>query len=178
MTHRPFDPNELDQPATDAGRVIPELESYLADTGTGAPRGLGQSVMAAIEREPAPRRGFPSWLMLPPGWKGTRRVVRAGVLAATLLIAIAGAILAGQLTGLIRNVGSGSPTPVESVSPRPSESTIPRPTIRPSSSPQESEAAHQSPGDSGASESSEGETPQGSAGDTSGNAAPRPSQGD
>ena len=179
MTHRPFDPNELDQPTTDAGHAAAELESYLGDTATGAPRGLGQSVMAAIEQEPAPRRGFLSWLMLPFGWNGTRRVLRAGVLAATLVIAIAGAILAGQLTGLIRNAGTGSPTPTESVSPAPSESPIPTPTASPSRSPQQSEAAHGSPSASGAPEASEGETPGGSADEGSEDSTtPRSSQGE
>lgn len=167
MTHRPFDPNELDQPATDADRTIVELENYLADTATGAPRGLGQRVMAAIEQEPAPRGGFLSWLLTPSGSNtGMRRFARAGVLAATLVVAIAGAIFAGQLTGLVRNVGSGSPTPVESVSPTPSESVAPSPTTSPkatsSGSPQASEDALASPGATGTPDASEDETPEAS----------------
>jgi hypothetical protein len=168
MTHRPFDPSELDQPTTDTRRAVAEIESYLADTATVAPRGLGQGVVAAIEREPAPRRGFLSWLMMPSGLNNrARRVARAGLLAATLVIAIAGAILAGQLTGMIRNVGSGSPTPVESVSPAPSESVGPSPRISPSSSPKQSEGAHESPGASGGPGSSEAEVPGGSVDESS-----------
>ncbi len=167
MTRPPFDPNELDQPSTDAGRAIAELDSYLADTATGAPRGLGERVMAAIEQEPVPHRGFLSWLLMPAGANnGLRRVARAGVLAATLVVAIGGAIFAGQLTGLIRNVGSGSPTPVESVSPAPSESLAPSPTATPeatsSGSPEASEDVHQSPGASETPDASEDETPEAS----------------
>lgn len=167
MTRRPFDPNELNQPVSDPDRTVAELESYLGDTATGAPRGLGERVMAAIEQEPTPSRGFLSWLLAPAvGSNGLRRVARAGVLAATLVVAIGGAIFAGQLTGLIRNVGSGSPTPVESVSPAPSESLAPGPTATPeataSGSPEASEDAHQSPGASETPEASEDETPEAS----------------
>jgi hypothetical protein len=181
VTRPPFDPNELDQPSTDADRAIAELESYLADTATGAPRGLGERVMAAIEQEPAPHRGFLSWLLTPAGANsGLRRVARAGVLAATLVVAIGGAIFAGQLTGLIRNVGSGSPTPVESVSPTPSESVMPSPSTSPvptsSGSPEASEDAHQSPGATGTPGASEDETPEASSdGSGEGSKTPRPS---
>jgi hypothetical protein len=181
MTRRPFDPNELDRPSPDADRAIAELESYLADTATGAPRGLGQRVMATIEQEPAPRRGFLSCLLTPSGSNsGLRRVARASVLAATLVVAIAGAIFAGQLTGLIRNVGSGSPTPVESVSPAPSESLVPGPTISPeatSGSPEPSEDAYQSPDASGTLDASGDETPEGSPEESSGESkTPRPTK--
>ena len=59
MTRRPFDPNELGPPWTDADPSVTELESYLADTATGAPRGLEQRVMAAVEQEPC--RAAASW---------------------------------------------------------------------------------------------------------------------
>jgi hypothetical protein len=167
MTRRPFDPSELDQPSADADRTIAELESYLGDTATGAPRGLEQRVMAAVEQEPVPRRGFLAWLLTPPAsGAGARRFARAGLLAATLVIAVAGALFAGQLADLVRNVGSGSPTPTESVSPPPSQSVAPGPTTSseptPSSSPKASEDAHQSPEASGTSEASENETPEAS----------------
>jgi hypothetical protein len=182
VTRRPFDPNELDQPSTDADRAIAELESYLADTATGAPRGLRERVMAAIEQEPAPRRGFLSWLLTPSGANGgLRRVARAGVLAATLVIAVAGALLAGELTGFLRNVGSGSPTPVESVSPAPSNSLVPGLTASPeatsSGSPEPSEDAPQSPGASETPEASEHETPEASPGESGDESkTPRPTR--
>ncbi len=171
MTRRPFDPNELDQPSADADRAIGELESYLDDTAVGAPRGLEQRVMAAVEREPAPRRGFLAWLLAPAGpGGGTRRFARAGLLAATLVMAVAGALFAGQLADLVRNTGTGSPTPSQSVSPIPSESVAPSPTtsVEPSASgsPEASEDDHQSPGATGTPDASEDETPEASSDDT------------
>lgn len=181
MTRRPFNPDELDQPSDDADRIIAELESYLADTATGAPRGLEQRVMAAIEHEPAPHRGFLAWLLTPSGsGAGMRRFARAGLLAATLVMAVAGALFAGQLADLVRNVGSGSPTPVESVSPAPSESLLPSPTTSPeatsSGSPEASEDAQGSPGATGTPDASEGETPDASPEETAEESkTPRPS---
>lgn len=186
MTHRPFDPHELDQPSVDAERPIAELESYAADTATGAPHGLVQRVMAAVEQEPAPVRGFLGWLLTPSG-SGLRRVARASVLAATLVIAVAGAIFAGQLTGLIRSVGNGSPSEVESVSPAPSQSPVPTrsESPRPSTSPGESateslEASGEGGGSPEASESaepSENETPEPSSdGASDASKTPRPTR--
>jgi hypothetical protein len=181
MTRRPFDPNELDQPSADADRAVAELESYQADTATGAPRGLEQRVMAAVEQEPALRRGFLAWLLTAPAsGGGMRRFARAGLVAATLVMAVAGALFAGQLADLVRNVGSGSPTPIESVSPAPSESLVPSPTpsTEPSSSgsPEASEDAQVSPGATGTPEASEDKTPEASSDESSEESeTPRPS---
>ena len=182
MTRRPFDPNELDQPSADADRAIAELESYLADTAAGAPRGLEQRIMAAVEQEPAPRRGFFAWLLTPPAsGGGMRRFARAGLVAATLVMAVAGALFAGQLADLVRNVGNGSPTPIESVSPPPrSESVAPSPTITveptSSGSPDASEDAQQSPGATGTPEASADETPEASSDESEEESkTPRPS---
>lgn len=182
MTRRPFDRGEVDQPLGDAERTVAELESYLADTAMGAPRGLHERVMAAIEHEPAPHRGFLSWLVTPSGsGVGMRRFVRAGLLAATLVMAVAGALFAGQLSGLIRNVGSGSPTPTETVSPLPSESVRPSSTTSdeasPSGSPEASQDTHGSPGASKSAGASADETPDTSPEETpgaSGTARPSP----
>jgi hypothetical protein len=164
MSRRPFDPSELDQPSTDADRAIAELDAYLATTATVAPRGLEQRVMAAVEREPAPRRGFIAWLLAPPSPSGgLRRFARAGALAATLVLAVAGALFAGQLADLVRTVGSGSQTPTESVSPTQSESVAPTLTTssEPSSSesPEQTDAAGESPEPPGGPDASENETP-------------------
>lgn len=182
MTRRPFDPDELGPPPADADHAIPKLESYLVDTATGAPHGMARRIMAAVEQEPAPGRGFLGWLLAPSGATSRLgRLARASVLAATLVIAIGGAIFAGELTGLIRNVGNGSPSEVESVSPTPSASEEPSPTISPESSssesPGSSEDARQSPHASGAPGGSEAETPD--ATDDGGQAAsrtPRPTK--
>jgi hypothetical protein len=166
MTRRPFDPNELDQPSTEADRAVAGLESYLADTATRPPRGLDDRVMAAIEQEPAARRGFLAWLLTPPAsGGGMRGFARAGLLAATLVIAMAGALFAGQLADLVRNVGDGSPHPVESASPSPSPPSVaPSPTTSsepaPSSSHEASGDASESPEASGTPEGSEDETPE------------------
>ena len=183
MTRRPFDRRELDRPSADAERSVVELESYLADTAMGAPRGLEERVMAAIEAEPAPRRGFLASLLAPSGsGAGMRRLARAGLLGATLVMAVAGALFAGQLSGLIHNVGSGSPTPTptESVAPSQTESLLPSPTTSqeatPSGSPAASEDVHGSPGASTTSGASAEETPDASPEETpEGSKTPGPS---
>jgi hypothetical protein len=181
MTRRPFDPSELDQRGGDAGHSISELESYLADTATGVPRGLEERVMAAVELEPAPHRGLLAWLLTPPAsGAGIRRFARAGLLAAALVLAVAGALFAGQLADLLRNVGSGSPTPIESVSPTPAPSVhaSSTPTVEPSpaASPDGSQDAHQSPEASGTPGGTEAETPDASPEDSAAEAkSPRPS---
>jgi len=180
VSRRPFDPRELDQPAPDVDGAVSELESYVATTATDAPRGFEDRVMAAVEREPAPRRRFLAWLLVPPASAGRLgRFTRAGALAATLVLAIAGALFAGQLADLVRNVGSGgSPTP--SVSPSPSESVAPTPVTSPeltsSESPSASEAAGESLEPSGIAGSSEHESPEPSAVETpDSSTTPRPS---
>ncbi len=181
MTRRPFDPSELDQPSADADRAVAELEGYLADTATGAPGNLEQRVTAAVEQEPTPRRGMLAWLMAPGGSGGwAHGLARAGLLGATLVLAVAGALLAGQLADLVRNVGGESPTPVQSVSPSSSESVAPSPSTSPeetsSGSPDESAGAHQSPAATGTPAASGDETPEASP-DESGEESktPRPS---
>lgn len=155
MSRRPFDPGELDQPSTDAGRAIFELERYVATTATDAPRGLEDRVMAAVELEAAPRRGFLVWLLTPTAsGSGLRRFARASALAATLVLAVAGALFAGQLADVVRNIGSGSTpthTPSESVVPTPTESIGPSPSSSEEASPKQSESPEPSasPGASG-----------------------------
>jgi hypothetical protein len=164
MSRRPFDPSELDQPAPDLDRAVSELESYVATTATDAPRGFEDRVMAAVEREAAPRRGFLAWLLVPPAsGGGLGRFARAGALAATLVLAVAGALFAGQLADLVRNVGTGgSPTP--SISPSLRESVAPTlftsPGLTSSESPSASEGASETPEPSGSGAASELETPE------------------
>jgi hypothetical protein len=180
MSLRPFDPGELDQPAPDLDRAVSELESYVATTATDAPRGFEDRVMAAVEREPAPRRGFLAWLLVPPAsGGGLGRFARAGALAATLVLAVAGALFAGQLADIVRNVGTGgSPTP--SVSPSPLESVAPTlstsPGLTSSPSPDVSEGASETPKPSGTAGASEQETPEPTAIETpKASTTPRPS---
>jgi hypothetical protein len=138
MSRHPFDPRELDQPAADRDPSVDELERYVMTADAGAPHGLSDRIMAAIEGEPAPRRGFLAWLGAPSSTGGgPRRLLRVGALAATLVLAVAGALFAGQLADLVRDVG-GNATPTPSVSPSPSETTStspsPSPSIEPSPS--------------------------------------------
>lgn len=142
MSGRPFDPSELDQPVEGIDQPISELERYATSTATNAPRGFSDRVMAAIEAEPAPRRGPIAWLLTPPVTSGgMQRFARAGIMAATLVLAVAGALFAGQLASLLRDIGSGatptpSPTPsvTESVSPSPSPSLDASPSVSPRAS--------------------------------------------
>lgn len=145
MSRRPFHPDELDQPAADADRAIGELERYAMTSDADAPHGLADRIMAAVEHEPAPRRGFLAWLMAPlSSGGGPGRFVRAGALGATLVLAVAGALFAGQLADLIRESG-GQPTPTPVVSPSPSQSPAVEPTpsssgaASPSGTPEESD---------------------------------------
>ena len=132
MTRRPFDPEELDHSATSEEGAITELQRYAMASDTDAPRGLSERIMAAIEQEPAPRRGFLAWLTgtASPG-TGPGRFVRVGAIAATLVLAVAGALFAGQLADLIRDVGSGDASPTPTVSPSPSgtPSSMPSPSL-------------------------------------------------
>ena len=127
MTRRPFDPRELDEPLASGDQGIGELERYAMTSDTDAPHGLADRVMAVIEREPAPRRGFFAWLVSPvPAGGGAGRFLRVGAVAATLVLAVAGALFAGQLADLVRDVGS-SPSPTQTVSPSPSNPPSPTP---------------------------------------------------
>jgi hypothetical protein len=143
MSRRPVDHRELDQPGDDADRAVPELERYAKTTDADAPRGLVDRVMAAVEHERAPRRGFLAWLGSLPAGGSPGRLVRVGAVAATLVLAVAGALFAGQLANLVRDIGgNGTPTPsvssspaeTNSVSPLPSSSTTPSSPATPESS--------------------------------------------
>ena len=143
MNPRHSGPDELDQPSAAAEGAIRELERYAMTADADAPRGLSDRVMAAIEHEPAPRRGFVAWLMSPSPTGGARRFVRIGAVAATLVLAVAGALFAGRLADLVRDVGDGpSPTPsvlplpsgTPSVEPSPSATELPSPSGTPEGS--------------------------------------------
>jgi hypothetical protein len=138
MSRRRFDPRELDEPPTDGDRSVAELQRYAMTTDADAPGGLADRVMAAIEREPAPRRGFLAWLTSPsPVDGGQRNLVRVTALAATLVLAVAAALYAGQLADLVRTVGAHA-TPTPSVAPSPSQAPsvtpVPSPSVAPSPS--------------------------------------------
>ncbi len=170
MSRHPFDPNELGQPAI-ADRAASELERYAAVTGSDAPRGLENRIMAAIDDEPAARRGVLAWLLSPPGaFGGLGNFARAGALAATLVLAIAGAMFVGQVADIVRNVGAGS-TATPSASPTRSSFESDAPTPSPSPEPMPgsadpSEDVNETPGPSGGSDASHQETAEPNSGDT------------
>lgn len=139
MTRRPFDPGELDRMAADADRAAAELERYVAITASETAPRLVDRVMAAVDRELLPRRGILAWLLAPStvggAWGG---LLRTGVLAATLVLAVVAALSAAQLADLMRNVGGdASLTPAISPSALPAVSNSPFPslTVEPSPSP-------------------------------------------
>ena len=143
MSPRHLDPDELAQPSGAAEQATRELERYAMAADADAPRGLADRVMAAIEHEPAPRRGFFAWLSSPSAAGGAGRFVRIAAVAATLVLAVAGALFAGRLADLVRDVGDGpSPTPsvsplssrTPSAMPSPSASEPPSPTGTPEAS--------------------------------------------
>jgi hypothetical protein len=141
------DPNGLDQPATARDHEITELERYAMANNSDAPRGLAERIMAAIELEPAPRRGFLAWMTRPssPGG-GPARFLRIGALAATLALAVAGALFAGQLADLVRDVG-GDATPTPSFTSPPSRA--PSPSASPSFSLESSSPVSPEPSNNG-----------------------------
>jgi hypothetical protein len=156
MSPRHFDPDELDHPSAAADRAITELERYAMASDADAPRGLSDRVMAAIEHEPAPRRGFLAWLTSPSPAGGPGRFVRMGAVAATLVLAVAGALFAGQLADLVRDVGNGpSPTPSVFPSPSVSPSALPSPSSSETPSPSGTPEASDDHGGSGEEETAE-----------------------
>lgn len=157
MTRRPYEPGEIDGDGTDLDLAATELERYAALTGAAAPHDLGDRVMAAVEQEPVPHRGLLGWLLPASTGRGLGRAVRAGALAATLVLAVAGAMFAGELAQFVRDVGSGA-THTESPTPSLTESPSSLPSLSldesPSGSPEASGDELSSPGESGSAEAS------------------------
>lgn len=138
MSRRPFDHDELDEQTVFDDQAISELERYAMASDADAPHGLSERIMAAIEHEPAPRRGLLAWLIgTASQGAGPARLVRVGAIAATLVLAVAGALFAGQLADLVRDVGSGDASPTPTVSPSPSvaPSSMPSPSLSEEPSP-------------------------------------------
>jgi hypothetical protein len=147
MSPRSVDPNELERhPETDGAGE--ELERYARRTAAHPPHDFADRVMAAVEREPAPRRTLGAWLAALASGRGpANRWAQVAVLSATLVLAVGGVLAAGELGRLIRdgNVGTpASPSIVESASPTPSVTPTPsavEPSATPTAPAEPSEAA-------------------------------------
>lgn len=154
MSRSPFDPSEVDGGLDPRDPAIEELERYAAIASDGAPGTLADRVMSAVAAEPTPRRGLLAWLVTPPSaGRPFARFARVTALAATLVLAVAGALYAGELARLVRDFGVGttpqpSPSISESFEPSPSPSVSPGPSVTPEESESESPDASGAPGSS------------------------------
>lgn len=148
MSRSPFDPSEVDGSLDPRDPAVEELERYATIASDQAPGNLADRVMSAVAAEPTPRRGLMAWLVTPPSaGRPFARFARVTVLGATLVLAVAGALYAGELARLVRNFSVGStpqpsPSITESFEPSPSESVSPSPSVSPVES--ESESPDQS----------------------------------
>jgi hypothetical protein len=141
VTRRPFDPGEIG--AADGDRD-PELERTAAEllryrdlTAEPPAAGFADRVMAAVEREPAPGRGLLAWLAGARAWQ---QPLRAVALAAVVVLAVGGALVAGEISGIIRQgpqTGT-SPAPLVTLTPSPAPTT--EPTEPSSETPEPSES--------------------------------------
>ena len=145
MTDR-RDPRFPDLPS-DLEDVTQELARYADVTDESAPGGFVDRVMAAIGAEPAPGR-LPGPLGLVGAWLAplsgpARRSLRMAALAVVVVLAVGGALVGGELSGLLRQGptqagSSGSPTVSPTVSASPSASPTPLPSLQPTPTPEPS----------------------------------------
>jgi hypothetical protein len=172
----PGDPRDLEDTQLH-DPVSDELERYARATAHQPSGGFADRVMAAVEREPAPRRGALAWLAAAIGGRGPAgRWAQAGVLAATVALAVVGALAIGQLAERTQdNVGSSSsPAATDSAAPSPSAapSAAGTPSQSPSSVPSPSPAA--SPPATPAASPTDDETPE--PGETPDDETPEPGE--
>jgi hypothetical protein len=130
MSRLPFDEAEIGGAAQDLGPVAEALERYAASSDSAEPADLSERILAAVNREPIPRRSLAARL---GGLFGSARGGRLLVAAALASVVFAGAVLAGQLVDTIRDVDVGDspsadPTPTVTPSPIPSEQPSPTPS--------------------------------------------------
>lgn len=158
MTRQPFDPSELGGHDPAVGRTAAEIERYAEMAIDEPSASFVERVMAAVDLEGEPRRGLGAWFASRfDGMGRLRRPLQGVVLAAVVLLAAGGTLLAGQLAGHLRNPIGTSPPPVTtSPRPSPSESIRLTPSPKPSASPTESVSP--STGGTEGTKPSEGET--------------------
>jgi hypothetical protein len=178
VTRQPFDPDEVGSPD---GPPDPELEraahrlNRFRDLTADSPGpGFADRVMAAIDREPAPRAGLLGRLLATRAWQ---QPLRAIAVATVVVLAVGGALVAGEMAGILRQApsgASGSPvvTTQQTATPSPEASEPAGETPEPSESPGTPEPTF-SPTPSESPQSTEQATPRGSR-----SATPSPSSSD
>jgi hypothetical protein len=146
VTRRPFDQNEIGDLGRDMDPALADLDRYLADTAENPSAGFADHVMAALEQQPAPRRGALGALLAfvsTPGGGG-----RVALMVATVMVAILAVVAIGRIDGLLpSHVGTTTPEPTRLVSPspEPSPSLTPSPSERAPRSPRSSDPPTGSP---------------------------------
>jgi hypothetical protein len=166
--------------------VTEELVRYGALTDQHPSPGFADRVMAAVEAEPTPARGGPAGAVA--AWLGqlagpARQSLRMAAVAVVVVLAVGGALVGAELSGILRNgPQAGSSTspvisPAVTVSPTPS----PTPTLEPSETPEPSVSPAESPestATNGTGESSPPETrsPRPSASEDGGTETPHPTE--
>jgi hypothetical protein len=171
VTRRPFDPRELgtpdEAPDPELERAAAELARYRDLTADVPSGGFTERVMAAVDREPAPRRGPFGWLLSAKTWQ---QPLRAVAVAGVVVLAVGGALVAGEMAGLIRQAPAGaSATPAVTAEPRRTASPEISPSLTPPPSPTESPGTPEptpSPEPSATQDSSEPATPSPTSGAT------------
>ncbi len=137
MTHHPYGTDELDFHDEELDRVAHALEEYAADRTGPVPVGLESRIVAAIDAEPEPERGW--WARLLAGPRSWNPIGQLGAVAAVVVIAAVGAFaIAGIVDELRPDVGAtppASPVVVPSHSPAPSDTASPSPAPTPTASP-------------------------------------------
>lgn len=164
MSRNPYGSDELDREDASLDRVADRLERYASERRAEPPMDLASRIMATIDDEPDPARGW--WTSFMSGLEAWRTPARALAVAAVVVAAVVSAIAFGELAGRARqdNVGS-SPSP-GLLTPRPTPTPTPTPTQSPSPSPSPSPSLTASPSTSD--DDDEIETPEPDESDNSG----------
>jgi hypothetical protein len=139
MTHRHYDPSELDLIDPELDAVARRLEGYASATPGDPPTDLADRIVAAMDDEPGPRA---AWWAPFAVW---RRPAQALAAAAVVIAAITGALAVGELFDQARQRSIGtSPGPSVEASPV-APSVSPSPSLVPSPSQSASPSATPSP---------------------------------
>lgn len=127
------------QEVSEHDTVSEELVRYGALTDQHPSPGFVDRVMAAIDAEPAPARGglagaLAAWLGQLSGL--ARQSLRMAAVAVVVVLAVGGALVGAQLSGLLRQGpptgASASPVSSPAVTASPSPTSSPSPTLVPS----------------------------------------------